>query len=602
MKHGSQPGIPETSNALAAPDPRRHPAAPGCPRGVRLSNRPWPAVWLLPRMLRLLPFVLCLAAGAGAMRPASAHPMGNFTISHYSELTVAPGELRLHHVLDLAEIPTVQERQLMDLGSDGRVSAAEIRAYLMRVRRTLPGKLSLRVNGAAATWTVRAADLDFPPGAANLPTLKLHLRLTAPLPRTAGRIALEYADTSYPARTGWKEVVIDAAPGVRLVATNAPATSLTNALAVYPTDLLNAPPQQTEARVVFVLSAASTATAATAAPPGSADTPAGQGPASKRFANRFTELLTAKRLSWPILLVSLFIAFGLGAAHALEPGHGKTVVAAYLVGSRGTPRHAVWLGLIVTVSHTLGVFALGFVTLFASAYVVPDRLYPWLGAFSGLAITAVGLTLLWRHTRHAVIHALNLPYDHGHAHDLGAGMLGHSRSHGHDHHDHGHSPHHRGHSHSHPDHGRSHVRIDETDSHTHDHRPSPLHSHSHHHDYDEVLTDKGVKFGSLLALGISGGIVPCPGALVVLLSAIALHRVGFGLALILAFSMGLAAVLIGIGLLMVSARGCLARFPAFGDSRWSERLAMVSAAVVSVLGIGITVQALASAGVVRLPL
>src|SRR5262249_14503662 len=151
---------------------------------------------------------------------------------------------------------------------------------------------------------------------------------------------------------------------------------------------------------------------------------------------------------------------------------------------RGTPRHAMWLGLIVTIAHTLGVFALGFVTLFASAYVVPERLYPWLGACSGLAITAVGLALLGRHARHTLTHALHRPHEHGHEH---------GHSHGHHHHD-GYGHHHHGHSHAGHDHAHehgvhSHGHGSGHDPHTHafassplhPFTPSPRHSHGHHH-------------------------------------------------------------------------------------------------------------------------
>jgi nickel/cobalt exporter len=517
--------------------------------------------------------------------------MGNFSISHYSEITVAPGEARLRYALDLAEIPTFQARQQMDGNHDGKVTRAQSDAYRRQAERALPAGLSLRVNGSPTLLSVRSSELAFAPGAGNLPTLKLRLRLTAPLARQSGRLTLEYADRNYPERTGWKELVVTGVAGMRVVETNAPATSLSNALTAYPTDLLTVPPQQTEARAVVALRAGAPALGQI----GGSGNPPPDDRSSKRFASHFTELLTTRRLSWPILLVSLLVAFGLGAAHALEPGHGKTVVAAYLVGSRGTPRHALWLGLIVTFTHTAGVFALGLLTLFASAYVVPDRLYPWMGALSGLAIAAVGLALLWRHSRHAYAHARGLPHEHGHAHGGHAQDLSHGQAHAHADHTHTHGHNHSRGDHDHP-HGHGHSHHDHSHGHTHGGD-----GHHHHHDYEELLEGKGVRFGTLLALGVSGGIVPCPGALVVLLGAVAMHRVGYGLALIVAFSMGLAAVLTGIGLLMVSARGFMDRIPALSDGRWSERLALVSATVVSVLGIGIALQSLAAAGVLRLP-
>jgi nickel/cobalt transporter (NicO) family protein len=583
---------------------------------------------------------LCAVCAVLPSRPAGAHPMGNFSISHYSEITIAPGEARVRYALDLAEIPTFQARQAMDTDHDGKVARAESDAYRRRAERVLSAGLLLRVDGSPTPLTVRSSELAFAPGAGNLPTLKLRLRLTAPLPQRSSRLTLEYADRNYPERTGWKELVVTSAGGARVVETNAPATSLTDALSTYPTDLLTTPPQQTEARAVVTLG---TAAGLTTTRPGNASAGGlgAGGQSSKRFASHFTELLTTRRLTWPILLLSLLVAFGLGAAHALEPGHGKTVVAAYLVGSRGTPRHAVWLGLIVTFAHTAGVFALGLLTLFASAYVVPDRLYPWMGALSGLAIAAVGLALLWRHGRRAYAHARGLAHDHDHGHGSHAHTHVHPHSHGHalvharhahshapgDHehshahpHIHGEHGHVHDHSHDDPEHAHSHSHDDHDHAHAHSHghgdeghihshgRGDHEHDHSHHehghghgahghhhdhHEYEELLEGRKVRFGTLVALGVSGGIVPCPGALVVLLGAVALHRVGYGLALIVAFSMGLAAVLTGIGLLMVSARGFLDRVPALSDGRWSERLALVSATVVSILGIGIALQSLA---------
>ncbi len=235
----------------------------------------------------------------------------------------------------------------------------------------------------------------------------------------------------------------------------------------------------------------------------------------------FTQLVTARELSLTVLLVALIVAAGLGAVHALEPGHGKTVVAAYLVGSRGTAAHAFWLGLIVTASHTAGVYLLGAIVVYASRHVVPEQLYPWLGAGSGLMIAGLGAVLFFR--RYAAREY--------HTHPHGAG------------------------------------------------------SHHHHVPAGEVSA------GQLFALGVSGGIVPCPGALVVLLGALAFGRVGLGLLLIVAFSVGLAAVLIAIGLLMVYAGRVMARFHGDGPllTRW---VPLGSAAVVTLLGVSIAIRSL----------
>jgi ABC-type nickel/cobalt efflux system permease component RcnA len=278
----------------------------------------------------------------------------------------------------------------------------------------------------------------------------------------------------------------------------------------------------------------------------------------------FTQLVATPELSVGVVLLAIATALGVGAVHALEPGHGKTIVAAYLVGARGTARHAVFLGLVVTASHTAGVFLLGLVTLYASRYVLPERLYPWLGAASGLTIAALGFWLLLQR-----VASNGSPHHHGHHHGPG---------HDHDdhHHDHAHGgdhPHDH-HDHVHPHHGRGHGH--------------------HRHDVPTSLRE-------LFTLGITGGIVPCPAALVVLLSAIALRRTGFGLLLIVAFSVGLASVLVGIGLLMVYARRFMARVRGDGPviRRW---LPLASAAVIMALGATIAVQALMSAGIVQIRL
>jgi high-affinity nickel-transport protein len=254
----------------------------------------------------------------------------------------------------------------------------------------------------------------------------------------------------------------------------------------------------------------------------------------------FTELITNRSMSLWFLITAGFIALGLGALHALEPGHGKTIVAAYLVGSRGTARHAFLLGLIVTASHTAGVFALGAITLYASRYIVPEQLYPWLGVFSGLTIAGLGGYMFLRRWS-------GLDLDHSHT----SGQL---------------------HSHWFPSTNRSEAAP----------RPAP--------------TGKAVSLYQLFALGITGGIIPCPAALVVLLSAFALHRIGLGFFLIIAFSLGLAGVLIAFGMLMVYARRFMARLRVDGPltTRW---LPVASAAFMTVLGAAIALRAFVTTGI-----
>jgi ABC-type nickel/cobalt efflux system permease component RcnA len=279
------------------------------------------------------------------------------------------------------------------------------------------------------------------------------------------------------------------------------------------------------------------------------------------------------------------VAIVLGAAHALQPGHGKTVVAAYLVGSRGTAMHALFLGATVTATHTAGVYALGLVTLFLSQYILPERLYPILEVVSGLLVVAIGAWLFGSRLLSALgLRRSKAHHDHGHDHNHD-----HDHAHSHDH-DHDHD---REHSHA-PDGVHAHE-----DVHGHAHDNSP---HSHAHDalvhshgpgqkpHSHVPPQK-VSFKSLLALGVSGGLLPCPEALMVLLITIAAHRVLFGLLLILAFSTGLASVLVGFGLLLVFARGLFGRIN-LSSGLVPRLLPIASALVIVIAGGVITAQAL----------
>ena len=253
------------------------------------------------------------------------------------------------------------------------------------------------------------------------------------------------------------------------------------------------------------------------------------------------------------MFITLLTAFGLGAAHALTPGHGKTVVGAYLVGSRGTAKHAVFLGLTTTITHTAGVFLFGLIVLFASQFILPEQLYPWLGVTSGLLVVWIGLSLVYGRWR-----AMHQPAHH-HQHD-------HHHDHNHDHH----------HDHDHTVGYHTHFGI----------------GHTHTHPHNEDIT-----WRSLLALGISGGLIPCPSALVVLLSAIALGRVALGLALITVFSLGLASVLTGIGLVLVYAGKLFQRLP--GDNgRFIQAIPVLSALFITLVGIGITFRAFLEIGLI----
>ncbi len=552
---------------------------------------------------RILPVLLALLALSVA-GVAAAHPLGNFTVSRYSALTLRRTAVDVLYIVDMAEIPTFRERQAMDADGDGVFTPAEEEAWAAALVPELAANLRLTVDGAAVPLSPVAHTLSFPPGQGDLETLRLEIALSGALPAAEGERAIAYEDGNFAGRIGWQEIVATAEDGT-LAASSVPATDLSNQLRDYPADLLQTPPAVSRAEMSYAPGAATSpdrpATAGQTATAASAD----------RFSrDEFANLLDRTLDTPGALLGALLVAIGLGAAHALTPGHGKTIVGAYLVGSRGTARHALFLGLTTTITHTAGVFALGFLVLAASEFILPEQLYPWLGVLSGIMVVFIGASIFRGHFRHWLARRRGnaAPDEHYHFH-FGKGHS-HTGEHHHDAppatatthslafagtapstasfapvlpraHDH-HSHSHDGHSHDH--HSHSH------DGHSHDH------DHGHHHDHD-TPTDDPLGWRNLLALGISGGLLPCPSALILMLSAIALRQVGLGLALIVAFSIGLAGVLSGIGLVMVYAGRLLERLPVRHTAMTTRLLPMASAAFITVAGLLITLKALGEAGV-----
>ncbi len=480
---------------------------------------------------------------------AFAHPMGNFSISHYAGFHISATSIELEYLIDMAEIPAFQEMQQNAMPADS--TDPRVRTYLASTAVGFAKNLSLTVDGIPLALKPVSQQVIFPQGAGNLPTMKMGFQYSANMPESCRKSACEliYNDANFAGRAGWKEIVVSSTSEVRKEGSEF-ASDRSSRLTDYPTDLVSSPPQNTSARIVFAVTApALTRSLLTAAPvpvpvqPAEPPVITQQQPAALKPnrqsppRNAFTELMTRREISFGFALLAAFVAAGLGALHAMEPGHGKTIVAAYLVGSKGTARHALWLGIIVTVSHTAGVYLLGAVTLYAQKYIMPDRLYPFLSVISGILIAGMGIYILLKRL---------LGDDFSHSHGPGG--------------------------HTHGPFWRS--------------EPSKPSS--------EKLGKK-----QLLVLGITGGIVPCPAALVVLLSAVALHRVGFGLFLIVAFSLGLAAVLIGMGLVAVYAGKLLAKVPVEGNL---VRLWMpaASAAMITVLGFVIAVRGLMAAGIVEI--
>jgi ABC-type nickel/cobalt efflux system permease component RcnA len=509
---------------------------------------------------------LLVVAGLGVLAPsAMAHPLGNFSINHLTTVKVSEDRVDVLYVLDEAEIPTTEQRGL---------PRAEI---IGRKQDELRRNLTLVVDGRRAPLRPLEPLLNFPTGQAGLDTTRFEQPLSA---RVSDPRRVKLRDDTFADRVGWKAVVSEPGSGTA-VRTNAPSGDPTNGLHRYPQDLLNSPLDRREASFSVKPGAGTLIAPRSEGGETSTSRSGGDG-----FAGIFEDAASGQG----VLLLLLLAAFGWGALHALSPGHGKAMVAAYLVGTRGRPRHAVALGATVTVAHTIGVFALGVVTLALSQYILPEDLYPWLNLVSGLLVVMIGAGVLrsrmrWaRARREAAAAGALLSAEPGPSADSGHG-------HDHDHdHDHGHHHHHsRSFSRAGFEHFLDHLR-----------RREHGHEHSHsHHSHDPAADDSTVTTRSLVGLGAAAGLIPCPSALVVLLGAIAQHEVALGLLLITAFSLGLAGTLTGLGLAVVWARRTLPRLGrrlALPRGPGLRRLVAVmpaaSALVIVAIGCVLTAQAL----------
>ncbi len=460
-------------------------------------------------MKRLVLALTIVVVALVAPGRAAAHPLGNFTVNHYAGIELAGDSIYLHYALDLAEIPTYQ---------DG--AAVRSAAFGRRLTR----ELELVVDGRRAPLELLRSRAITRPGAGGLKTLRYEAILRA---RATGT-QLRFDDPLYASRIGWHEITAHARDGARITTADVPSSSASNELRAYPKDSLSSPLDVRRATVAFALGT------------GRAEAPTLREAAPvEHRGGGFESLIGRGRLTPGIIALSLLIAAFWGAVHALTPGHGKAIVAGYLVGMRGRPRDAFVLGATVTITHTIGVFGLGLVTLALSAFIVPEQLYPWLTLVSGLLVVGVGLAVLRARLR------TGSWSDHHHHHG--------DHTHGHDH------AHH-------------------------------AHHHDHHHDDDHRHAEEALTQRGILGVGIAAGLLPCPSALVVLLSAIALHRVGFGFALIVAFSLGLAATITSIGLVAVLARRTFARTSL--DGRLVRVLPTLSALAILVVGAGLTIRAI----------
>ena len=483
---------------------------------------------------------------------AQAHRLDEVGIGRQATIRIEADKIGLEYAVGFAQIMAFPERRTIDANRDRALSDAELSAYLETMEDKLRSGLFVEIDGTRPElWSVgREAKLNTEQ-LGPIP-FELNFRFEVDLVDLIGmEHELVFRDDNYVGYPGWMEPIVEASEPATILESFRPWTQRDTY------DTWGSSQEQRTLRVLFTTTDFEAAWASKSdegTDPAIAGTVEQTQRRSSGIKNQLEDMLRRPRLDVRFVLFALVIAGFLGAAHALEPGHGKTVVAAYLIGSRGTVWNAIFLGLIVTLTHTSSIIILGLLTLFASQYMLPQQIFPWLGFLSGLLIVGVGLWLFVR----------TLTRSAGHSHTHGA--LGHT------------------HTHSHPH--------DQAES-------SHIHEQAHTHSHED-RDQQGVSWGSLLSLGISGGLVPCPGALVILLSAIALNRIMFGLSLILAFSIGLAIVLITIGVLMVVARSFMGRFT--GEGKIIQRLPLVSSVVIIVLGVVLAVQSLISGGILTINL
>lgn len=585
---------------------------------------------------------------------AQAHPLGNFSVNRAHNLTFQRGLIVDRAIVDLAEIPTAQAEGRTDADGDGQISPSEFERRAQSDCADVVTQLTLNVDSVSVPFALIDATFAYQPGQAGLPTGRLECRLEAIVDLTASH-QVSFRDAASIDRVGWREIIAQG-DGVRLLDSPVPQTSTTDELRTYPVDLLDSP---LDVHQLIVSTAPGGAPlVAPAIRPTKELSPSGGtsmfsgGPLSgvvDHVTERFNELVGRRDLTLGVGLLAVTLAMILGASHALLPGHGKTVMAAYIAGRQGSSRDAFVVGATVTATHTGGVLVLG-LALTLSSSLAGESVLSWLGVVSGAIITVLGGTLLLGAIRHRVP-------AHGHRHSFGS--HDHDHGHGHGHGDHGH--HHNAHVAS----GRdvrparrrtvqirggaiaalaghvgdddattagnvatiqragvgnrtatiSRSRIDTatsvssrlslslsaTSRSTTERAPTTIVRGGDHRIATPHVTTPVVSRRGLIGMGIAGGLVPSPSALIVLLSAIALGRTVFGIVLVIGYGMGMAATLTLAGLLLVRVRdryqqrsGAVAGRASKIARRWTAVTPYATSVLVLVVGIGIAARALSA--------
>jgi nickel/cobalt exporter len=475
--------------------------------------------------------------------------LGNFTINQYCGLKLSSGSIALHYVVVYGQLPALRELHEADSDGNGVTSQQERDDYIGKLAPRMADQLLLEVGGVQVPFRATGWSTSLPNEQGGF-SLRVDVDLIAALP-AAARVqqSLRFTNQNYSGRLGWHEIVVETAPGVAVFDSNAYGNSLTGALR----DALQSLPAEgpLDERMIqlsytsgYLPPGANLLAARTgvSARPGAPSVNDSAWIAQK--TRRLIDSISGPSVAPSVAILTLLGALLLGAVHAFSPGHGKTVVGAYLIGSRGTPRHAAFLGLTVTITHTVGVFVLGFATLYASRFIEPERLFPILSVISALLVLGMGIVLLAQ--RCVPARQVFLPVIPGSA-TQGLVLM-------------------------------------------HSHGGGPMHSHLPPGTSGEKIT-----WRSLLTLGISGGLVPCPSAMVLLLGAVALNKTAYGMLLVVAFSIGLAITLTAVGMAFLYARNRFRRRPS-ASSRWLQWLPVMSAATIAAIGLGLCVAALKSFG------
>jgi nickel/cobalt exporter len=516
------------------------------------------ALFLRTPFERLLSLRFAIIVGTLALAlsatPAGAHPLGNFTINHLTKIAVARDHVSLRYVLDMAEIPTFSA--LRAASSSGTLAKPQLESWGRTEAASLLPELLLSGDAGALPLRLDRVTTRTRPGAGGLPTLYLVLDAHALLPHTDARIT--YRDETFPGRLGWHDVVV------------APRTEPTQELSAYPSALIGSP----RATTAVSLTLRNGAVASVQTDDTTDESGAAAAVPSAVRSNQLSDMLARGTSDWGFVALTFLVAIVLGGLHALEPGHGKTLLAVSLVGARATVKQAAILAAALTVAHTIGVLALGVAINLFKGYFVPETIYPWITLVSGIVIAVIGARAVQRQI------LLRQPLAHGHAHE-------HAETHPHEH-THVHSTEHDEAGHAH---GHSHG----SHSHSHDGRDDIAHARSH-----AVPGNAPLTFGGTVWAAMSGGVAPCPAALVVLLAALALNQVAYGIFVIIAFSLGLAVTLTGLGIAVVRGASWLQDRPQF--ERFVVYGPLVSAIVISTIGSIMVGQGFAQQGVSISPL